>query len=191
MWLTLTLQVKDRNLSISNLLCHWYWTATPSTSAEILWSFSAMGQGTPYFLFNIQYTLQFIMWNHQTTLQHQIQKPQECFPNLWMTQGVVCILITRCWTLSLLQVESGTAVSIHRYLVFQWWRGKLELVRNFVSLAATKEVLMPGDRTGHDRISPMTLYGVFLKNKVNKTWDAEPRILIICLGLWGVGGGLM
>lgn len=48
---------------------------------------------------------------------------------------------------------------------------------------------MPGDGTGNDRISPMTLYGVFLKNKVNKTWDAEPRISIICLCLWGREGG--
>lgn len=32
---------------------------------------------------------------------------------------------------------------------------------------------MPRDGTGSDRISPMTLYGVFLKNKVNKTWNAS------------------
>lgn len=47
---------------------------------------------------------------------------------------------------------------------------------------------MPGDGTGNGRISPVTLYGVFLKNKVNKTWDAEPRILITCLRLWGRRG---
>lgn len=128
------------------------------------------------------------MWNHLNILRPHIQKPQECFLNLWRTRGVVCILITRCWTLSLLQVESGTAVSIHCYLVFQWSRGQPELVRNFLSLAAKKGVLMPGDGTSNDRISPMTLYGVFLKNKVDKTWDAEPRILIICLWLWGEGG---
>lgn len=101
--------------------------------------------------------------------------------------GAFCMLITRCWTSPLLQGESGTAVSIHWYLVFQWSRRQLKLVRNFLSLATTKEVLMPGDGTGSDRISPMTLYGVFLKNKVNKTWDAEPWILIICLWLWGGG----
>lgn len=47
---------------------------------------------------------------------------------------------------------------------------------------------MPGDGTGNGRISPVTLYGVFLKNKVNKTWTAEPRILISCLRLWGRRG---
>ena len=110
---------------------------------------------------------------------------------LWRTWGVVCILITQRWTLSQLQVESGTAISIHCYLVFQWSCEHFELVRNFLSLAARKEVLMPRDGTGNDRISPMTLYGVFLKNKVNKTWDAEPQILISCLWLWGGGCGVM
>lgn len=47
---------------------------------------------------------------------------------------------------------------------------------------------MPGDGTGNSRISPVTFYGVFLKNKVNKTWYAEARILIICLQLWGRRG---
>lgn len=82
-------------------------------------------------------------------------------------------------------MESGNAVSIHCYLVFQWSCEQLELVRNFLSMAGRKEVLMPRDGTGNDRISPMTLYGVFLKNKVNKTWDAEPQILTSCLWLWG------
>lgn len=103
--------------------------------------------------------------------------------NLWRTWGVVWILIKQCWTLSQLQVESGNAVSIHCYLVFQWSCEQLEL--NFLSMAGRKEVLMPRDGTGNDRISPMTLYGVFLKNKVNKTWDAEPQILTSCLWLWG------
>ncbi|CAB1412739.1 unnamed protein product, partial [Pleuronectes platessa] len=53
--------------------------------------------------------------------------------------------------------ESGTAVSIHCDLVFRSsWRRK-------------ERVLMPGDGTGSDRLSPTSLYGVFLKNKVNKT----------------------
>ena len=47
---------------------------------------------------------------------------------------------------------------------------------------------MPRDGTGSDTISPMTLYGVFLKNKVNKTWSAKLQILIICLWLWGRRG---
>lgn len=38
------------------------------------------------------------------------------------------------------------------------------------------------------RLSPVSLYGLFLKNRVNKTQDAEPRILISCLGLWGETG---
>lgn len=88
-------------------------------------------------------------------------------------------------------MESGTAVSIHCYLVFQWSCEQLELVRNFLSMVARKQVLMPRDGTGNDRISPMTLYGVFLKNKVNKTWNAEPQILISCLTMRRGEGGLM
>lgn len=106
---------------------------------------------------------------------------------MWRTRGVVCILITRRRNLSPLQVESAATVSICCYLVFQWSCGRKELVRRS-SLVAVKVVLMPGDGKGNNRISPVTLYGVFLKNKVNKTWDAELRILIICLHLWGRRG---
>lgn len=80
------------------------------------------------------------------------------------------------------------AVSIHCYLVFQWSGEQLELIPNLLSLTATKEALMPGDATGSGRISPKTLYGVFLKNKVNKIWNAKPRVLIICLRVWGRRG---
>lgn len=67
------------------------------------------------------------------------------------------------------------------FFVFEWSCWHLWLVRNFLSLVEMNEFLMPGDGTGIDRVSPMTLYGVFLENKVNRTWDAKPQILITCL----------
>lgn len=128
------------------------------------------------------------MGNHLHILQHNIW---ELPRSLRLTRGVVCILITHRWTLSVLQAESGPAVSIHCYLVFKWSCWLLELTRNFLSFATTKELLMPGGWEQAVTESPRWLFmESSWKNKVNKTWKAEPHILIICLWLWSGRGNV-
>lgn len=106
-----------------------------------------------------------------------LKDPGHCFYSPHMALNLVSLAGVKwpCWLHSC-------------YFVFQWSCGQIEFILNFLSLLATVLVLMPREGTGSDRFSPMTLYGVFLKNKVNKTWSAKLWILIICLWLWGRRG---
>lgn len=118
-------------------------------------------------------------------------KSHQCSFNLWRTWGAVFILLTWSSTLSLLALlllqESGLGNSIH----VSWYSRHpvygSTLFSNFSSAVAT-EVLTPASWKGSDRIFLVSLYGVLLKNKVNKTCRFKPWILIICLWLWGKKG---
>lgn len=108
---------------------------------------------------------------------HTSLKPQECSLALWRTSGIVCILITWLWTLSLLQVECGSAVSIHCFLVFQWPCRHVELVHNFSSLATVKVVLMLGDGIGIAE-SPLWLF-------MESSWKTKSiRLGTVSHGYW-------
>lgn len=151
-------------------LVHWYQSTTQQTFADSLQSFSGKLVFIAFFIHNSPSSLS--QKNNLTATQvfsEYLKDLLLAFLSHHVELGLSC----RCKVALLshftfIQYSSGHA-------------GNLSSSATFLSLAATKEVLMSGDGTGSDRISPMTLYGVFLKNKVNKTWNAEPRVLIICL----------
>lgn len=158
------------------LLCGWYWSPSPSSPKDMLRSFSIAG----------------VVLKSRTVLCTSCgctsQNPWRVVPLFSRTTCFLCILVT-----TTLNLVPSAGLKCHCCLHLRLFGIPMDKLKRrtrpqlLVSGGSKGSFNIRGKKRQH-QIPWVTLYELFLKNKVNKTWDTKPWILITCLRLWGGRG---